>query len=63
MIVAVENGISKNTHNFMMRGITGFDERVRDGVGIENGEAQFSQYGADSAFAAGDAASESQDEA
>jgi homoaconitase/3-isopropylmalate dehydratase large subunit len=42
----------------MMRGIAGFDERVSDGIGIENGEAHLSQHGAYGAFAAGDAASD-----
>jgi hypothetical protein len=42
----------------MMRVVAGFDKRVRDGIGIEDGEAHFSQHGADGAFAAGDTASD-----
>src|SRR4029077_5091223 len=58
MVFVVQNGFSEYAHDFMMRGIAGFDERVRYRIGVEDGKAHFTQHGADRAFAAGDAASD-----
>src|ERR1700726_249422 len=58
MVFAVQNGFSEYAHDFMMCGIAGFNERVRYGIGVEDGKAHLTQHGADGAFAAGDAASD-----
>ena len=42
--------------DFVVGWLAGFHQTVRDGVGVENREAQFSKHGGDGALAAGDAA-------
>ena len=42
--------------DFVVSGLAGFHEPVRDGIGVEDREAEFAKHGGDDAFAAGDAA-------
>jgi hypothetical protein len=51
-----EDGGTKFAEDFVVGGLAGFDEFVGEGVGIENGEAEFAKHSGYGAFAAGDAA-------
>jgi hypothetical protein len=42
--------------DFVVSRLAGFHQTVRDGVGVEYGEAEFAKHGSDGTFAAGDAA-------
>ena len=42
--------------DFVMSGLAGFHEAVRDGIGVKDREAEFAKHGGNGAFAAGDAA-------
>src|SRR6266481_4155043 len=50
-----EDGGPKFAEDFVVGGPAGFDEFVGEGVGIENGKAEFAEHGGNGAFAAGDA--------
>jgi hypothetical protein len=57
-----EDGGTKFAEDFVVGGLAGFDEFVGEGVGIENGEAEFAEHGGYSAFAAGDASGKAESE-
>jgi hypothetical protein len=42
--------------DFVVSSLAGFHEPVRDGIGIEDGEAEFAKHGGNGTLAAGDAA-------
>ena len=42
--------------DFVVSGLTGFHQTMRDGVGVENREAKFAKQGGDGTLAAGDTA-------
>jgi hypothetical protein len=57
-----EYGLAKFLEDFRECRLAGLDEFVREGVGVEDGEAHFAQHSGYGAFAAGDAAGESESE-
>jgi hypothetical protein len=54
--VAVSDGRAEFAKDFVVSGLAGLDEFVREGIGVENCEAHFAQHGGDRGFAAGNAA-------
>jgi hypothetical protein len=48
------------TEDFVVSGLARLDEFVRQGVRVQDGEAEFAEHGGDGAFAAGDAAGEAE---
>jgi hypothetical protein len=57
-----EDGGPKFAKDFVVGGPAGFDEFVGEGVGIENGKAEFAEHGGNGAFAAGDASGKAKSE-
>jgi hypothetical protein len=53
------NGRTEFLHDFVMGRLTRLDKFVREGIGIEDGEAHIAQHGSNGALAAGDSAGES----
>jgi hypothetical protein len=52
------DGRAEFAEDFVVCGLSRLDELVREGVRVQNGEAEFAEHGSDGAFAAGDAAGE-----
>lgn len=46
--------------DFIVGGLAGFHEFVREGIGVKNGEAKFAENGGDHAFAAGNTTGEAE---
>jgi hypothetical protein len=60
--VCGEYGLAEFLEDFCVRRLARLDEFVREGVGVEDGEAHFAQHSGYGAFAAGDASGESESE-
>jgi hypothetical protein len=61
-IVWIEDGGAEFAEDFVVGRLAGLDEFVREGIGVENVEAEFAQHGGDRGFAGGDAACEAEAE-
>jgi hypothetical protein len=57
--IRCDNGRTEFLHDFVVSRLARLDKFVREGVGIENGEAHIAQHGSNGALAAGDSAGES----
>src|ERR1700719_4208489 len=57
-----DHGLAEFLEDFAVGWLAGLDEPVGQGVGIEDREAHFAEHGGAGAFAAGDAAGESESE-
>ena len=57
-----EHRFAEFLDDFVVGGLAGLDQFVREGVGVENGKAHFAQHGGDGAFAAGDSTGEAETE-
>src|SRR5438132_2618475 len=58
----IDDRTTKFLNDSIVGGLAGFDELVRQPVGVQNREAHFAEHGGDGAFAAGDAAGEAKSE-
>src|SRR5260370_31380635 len=59
-IAAIQNGRAKFADHFFVRGLAGLDEGVREGIGVEYGEAHFAQHDRDRGLTTGDAPGEAE---
>jgi len=58
-----EHGVAEFLEDFVVGGLAGLDELVGEGVGVEDGEAEFAEHGGDGRFfAAGDSTGEAESE-
>ena len=57
-----EHVLSEFLDHFVVGGLAGLDQFVREGVGIKDGEPHFTQHGGDGAFAAGDSTGKAESE-
>jgi hypothetical protein len=60
--IAAENALAEFLDDICESRLTGLDEFMGEGVGIEDGEAEFAQHGGNGAFAAGDSTGEAESE-